>query len=49
MGKWEALCLSVLFVSIAGANAFNTYQSKQVEIACYNAVAAGKGQIKDCI
>jgi len=48
MSKWESISLCVLFVSICAAGAFDDWQKKETEKACYQAVASGKGEIKDC-
>ena len=48
MDKWESIVLCVLFLTIAGVNIFTDWQNGEAEKACYQAVAAGKGDIKDC-
>lgn len=48
MDKWESIALCILFLCIAGSGAFDTWQKKEVEKACYQAVASGHGNINDC-
>ena len=48
MNKWESIVMCVLFLTIAGGSAFDEWQKKEAEKACYQAVTTGKGDIKDC-
>lgn len=48
MDKWEAIfCISIV-LGITVYNVFETWQKKEAEKVCYQAVASGRGDIKDC-